>query len=261
MRSRRRPLVPSCGQNCALQSVVHRDLGWRIPHGHSRSVRNSSASSGSRSMPKVAVAQRVAPKATTDRRLEMRLRDNDRALRTAYHATVAAVREERTITPAADWLVDNFHVVEEQVREIRIDLPPGFHRQLPKLMGGPFEGYPRVFGLAWAFVAHTDSRFDPEMLCRFVRAYQRVQPFDHRRALGGRDHAAGRARGEFAAFGRRHRGLPSSAGRGQPLADRLLGIGSREAEPADAILRGLEGHCQRPSRFSWSNGCVNKTRE
>ena len=43
-------------------------------------------------------------------------------------------------------------------------------------MGGPFEGYPRVFGLAWAFVAHTDSRFDPEMLCRFVRAYQRVQP-------------------------------------------------------------------------------------
>ena len=69
-------------------------------------------------MPRVfAVAQRVAPKATTDRRLEIRLRDNDRALRTAYHATVAAVREERTITPAADWLVDNFHVVEEQIRE------------------------------------------------------------------------------------------------------------------------------------------------
>ena len=33
-----------------------------------------------------------------------------------------------------------------------------------------------MFGVAWAFVAHTDSRFDPEMLCRFVRAYQEVQP-------------------------------------------------------------------------------------
>src|SRR4029079_736823 len=37
-------------------------------------------------------------------------------------------------------------------------------------------GYPRVFGLAWAFVAHTDSRFDPEVLIRFVRSYQTVQP-------------------------------------------------------------------------------------
>ena len=53
---------------------------------------------------------------------------------------------------------------------------PGYYRELPKLAEGHLEGYPRVFGLAWAFVAHTDSRFDPEMLRRFVRAYQRVQP-------------------------------------------------------------------------------------
>ena len=72
--------------------------------------------------------------------------------------------------------VDNYHLVEEQIREIRDDLPPGYYRQLPKLADGPFAGYPRVFGLAWAFVAHTDSRFDPEMLRRFVRAYQHVQP-------------------------------------------------------------------------------------
>jgi cyclic beta-1,2-glucan synthetase len=66
--------------------------------------------------------------------------------------------------------------VEEQIREIREDLPPGYYRQLPKLASGPFAGYPRVFGIAWAFVAHTDSHFDPEMLRRFVRAYQTVQP-------------------------------------------------------------------------------------
>jgi cyclic beta-1,2-glucan synthetase len=66
--------------------------------------------------------------------------------------------------------------VEEQIREIREDLPPGYYRQLPKLASGPFAGYPRVFGIAWTFVAHTDSHFDPEMLRRFVRAYQTVQP-------------------------------------------------------------------------------------
>ena len=54
--------------------------------------------------------------------------------------------------------------------------PRGFYRQLPKLADGPLEGYPRVFGIAWAFVAHTDSHFDPQALIRFVQAYQRVQP-------------------------------------------------------------------------------------
>jgi cyclic beta-1,2-glucan synthetase len=124
----------------------------------------------------LAAAQGITSNHATDRRLESRLRNNDRALRAAYHAIIAAAREQRTITAAADWLVDNFHVIEEQVREIRIDFPPGFHRQLPKLLDGPLAGHPRVFGLAWAFVAHTDSHFDPQMLCRFVRAYQRVQP-------------------------------------------------------------------------------------
>ncbi len=52
----------------------------------------------------------------------------------------------------------------------------GLYRQFPKLACGPFAGYPRVFGIAWAFVAHTDSYFDLEMLCRFVTAYQEVQP-------------------------------------------------------------------------------------
>ena len=124
----------------------------------------------------LAAAQQITSKPTADLRLERRLRDNERALRRAYHATIAALREERAVTPAADWLIDNFHVVEEQVREIRVDLPPGYHRQLPKLINGPFEGHPRVFGIAWAFVAHTDSHFDPDMLSRFVRAYQSVEP-------------------------------------------------------------------------------------
>jgi cyclic beta-1,2-glucan synthetase len=124
----------------------------------------------------LAAAQHVAPKLNSDHRLERRLKDNERTLRQCYVAMIAAARDARSITPAADWLVDNFHVVQEQVHAIRTDLPPSFQRQLPRLIDGPFKGYPRVYGLAWAFVAHTDSRFDPQSLCRFLRAYQRVQP-------------------------------------------------------------------------------------
>ncbi|MGH6692605.1 MAG: glycosyl transferase, partial [Gammaproteobacteria bacterium] len=122
----------------------------------------------------LADAQRVG--SGRGRRLLPRVEDNGRVLRESYRVIANAIREERAITPAAEWLVDNFHVVDEQLREIRDDLPPGFYRELPKLAEGPLAGYPRVYGIAWAFVAHTDSRFDPESLRRFVQAYQRVQP-------------------------------------------------------------------------------------
>ncbi len=105
-----------------------------------------------------------------------RVQENGRILLEYYRAIARAIQQEQLITPAAEWLVDNFYIVEEQLREIRDDLPAGYYRELPKLRTGHLAGYPRVFGVAWAFVAHTDSRFDPEVLRRFVIAYQRVQP-------------------------------------------------------------------------------------
>jgi cyclic beta-1,2-glucan synthetase len=107
--------------------------------------------------------------------LQKRLDDNASVLLAAYRASAAELEGGRVVEPAAEWLLDNYHVVEEQVRQIRDDLPPGFYRQLPKLSDGPFAGYPRVLGLAWAFVAHTDSNFDPDSLRRFISAYQSVQ--------------------------------------------------------------------------------------
>src|SRR4030088_3526643 len=124
----------------------------------------------------LAAAQSVAHRRSARRSLDVRLKDNESVLLAAYRAIGAAAGEGRSITPAAEWLLDNYHLVEQQVREVRTDLPPGYYRQLPKLSSGPLAGYPRVFGVAWAFVAHTDSRFDPEALTRFVRAYQNVQP-------------------------------------------------------------------------------------
>ena len=124
----------------------------------------------------LAVAQAVTDTAEAVPPLAARLDDNAAVLLAAYRSSAAALEGGHTIVPAAEWLLDNYHLVEEQIREIRQDLPPGYYRQLPKLASGPFAGYPRVFGIAWAFVAHTDSHFDPEILQRFVLAYQRVQP-------------------------------------------------------------------------------------
>ena len=124
----------------------------------------------------LAVAQRVAPRLRRGRPLTPRLYENTTVLTEAYRTIVRATAAKQAISPAAEWLLDNFHVVDEQIREIKNDLPPGFYRLLPKLLEGPLQGYPRVFGISWALVAHTDSAFDIEKLTRFVEAYQGVAP-------------------------------------------------------------------------------------
>lgn len=124
----------------------------------------------------LAVAQSVTSKRLARHSLQARLRDNETVLLAAYRTIATAVGEGHAITPAAEWLIDNYHLVEAQTRQIKDDLPPPFYRQLPKLATGHLSGYPRVFGIAWNYVAHSDSLFDPETLRRFVRAYQQVQP-------------------------------------------------------------------------------------
>ena len=124
----------------------------------------------------LAGAQFILERPSSGPSLTARLKDNAHHLLRAYETTVTAAGNGEAITPAAEWLLDNYHLVEKQVRQIRDDLPASYYRQLPKLGAGSFAGYPRVFGLAWAFIAHTDSHFDSDLLCRFVQAYQTVQP-------------------------------------------------------------------------------------
>ncbi|WP_124084026.1 GH36-type glycosyl hydrolase domain-containing protein [Burkholderia gladioli] len=124
----------------------------------------------------LAHAQTVAPRQTFGPSLVRRLKHNADHLLKAYRNTVVSDALGEQIMPAAEWLLDNYHLIAEQVRQVREDLSPRYYRQLPKLDDGPFAGYPRVLGISWAFVAHTDSRFDPEVLCRFMLAYQAVAP-------------------------------------------------------------------------------------
>ena len=105
-----------------------------------------------------------------------RLEDNGRKLFAAYRTLVDAIQNGRAISPAAEWLVDNFHVVEEQLREIREDLPRSYYHELPKLAQGPLKDYPRIYAVALPLIAHTDCRLDTATLRRYIAAYQTVAP-------------------------------------------------------------------------------------
>ena len=197
----------------------------------------------------LAAAQPVTPKVAKGNTLAGRLVDNEAVLLHAYRTIAKAISEEQAITPAAEWLIDNYHIVERQIRDIRSDLPPGYYRQLPKLAEGPFAGYPRVVGVAWAFVAHTDSRFDPEILARYVRAYQDVQPL----TIGELWAVAITLRIVLVENLRRlaERMVHSRTSREEAdnLADRLLGAGGYTAEPVPVVLGGYR-RAQLPDAFA-----------
>ena len=78
------------------------------------------------------------------------------------------------MSPAAEWLLDNFHLVEAQLQQIREGVPRRYYARLPKLAAPPLAGLPRVYGIAWAYVAHTDSVLNADLFTAFLNAYQEV---------------------------------------------------------------------------------------
>jgi cyclic beta-1,2-glucan synthetase len=105
-----------------------------------------------------------------------RLDESAARLEDAYQFLSTIARADPQPVASEDWLRDNYHVVQDQVREVRQDLPRKFYLQLPKLAEGAYRGYPRVFVIARELIAHTAGRFDLETLVDFTAAYQRVAP-------------------------------------------------------------------------------------
>jgi cellobiose phosphorylase len=107
-------------------------------------------------------------------RLLARLAANEAVLLEVRDLVIEAVKASRRITPAGDWLLDNFYLIEEQVRAAKRLLPKGYAKGLPRLKDGPSKGLPRVYDIALETISHGDGRVDPESLESFVAAYQTV---------------------------------------------------------------------------------------
>lgn len=121
----------------------------------------------------LASTHQLATQSGSDKLL-LRLAENERLLIDAYDVVTAAAAQDRQIEPGGEWLLDNFYLIEEQIREIRRLLPPAYSRELPRLANTAAVGCPRVYGIALEFIAHVDGRVDLEGLNSFMTAYQSV---------------------------------------------------------------------------------------
>ncbi|MBI3297377.1 MAG: DUF3131 domain-containing protein [Elusimicrobia bacterium] len=194
-----------------------------------------------------------------------RFEENGRMLGRAYRLLADDVHRGEFVTPAAEWLLDNFHLVAAEIREVRLNLPRGYHRRLPALAPPELKGAARVYALAVELLRHSDSRLDPAQLLRFLNGFQTVAPLtvgelwawpsmlklaliENMRRLTGEILAARDARRAADAYVAR----VDSAGRGEPpplarelhLAQvvRILQRAREYGHRLEAVRAGLDAH-------------------
>ncbi len=109
-------------------------------------------------------------------RLLARLAATRRILSDAHARLLTATVTGVDAGPAAEWLLDNYHVVQEHLQEVRGSLPGGYYRELPELANGPMTGYPRVYEIAISLISHTEARVDLENVDLYVESFQSVTP-------------------------------------------------------------------------------------
>lgn len=123
---------------------------------------------------KVLAKRHFTRKFGVQNRLLKRLDENQQVLLGTRILLTSALKDKLPITPAGEWLLDNFYLIEEHIRIAKQHLPNAYSRELPGLANGPSQSLPRVYDLALEAISHGDGRVDSESLLRFVAAYQTV---------------------------------------------------------------------------------------
>ncbi len=90
----------------------------------------------------------------------------------AYRVLSGLAKNEQELSPAAEWLIDNFYIIQEQIVQIENDFPKEFHKTIPLISKGELEGLPRVYELVLNYLTHTDNIFEDEGLTLYIHSYQ-----------------------------------------------------------------------------------------
>lgn len=118
----------------------------------------------------------VARRSRVSSRMHLRrLAGDARVLREVYTALAEDAHRE-SVSPAAEWFLDNYYVISAAARDINRDLPGGFFRRLPMVATDEFAGLPRIYALALELVRCSAGNLDAQRLHRFVSAFQSVTP-------------------------------------------------------------------------------------
>ncbi|MDR8393270.1 glycosyltransferase 36 [Aliifodinibius sp. S!AR15-10] len=120
--------------------------------------------------------QAVTLKAKPLQAIEPLLSSSKKTLTTTYRALARAARKNRELSVAGEWLIDNFYIIQEQIVQLKEDLPISYYRKLPRLESGPFTGYSRIYEVVHKLAVLSDNIIDRENTKTVVKAFQHIEP-------------------------------------------------------------------------------------
>ena len=123
---------------------------------------------------RLAAEHQLDIKPLRDKALLKRLEHCRRWMQRVCRDVSEASRLEQSLAPTAEWLLDNEYILESNARDVLLNLPWKFYRQLPALANETDRGTPRIYALAREFAADTDLRVDGDNTLSFIASYQRA---------------------------------------------------------------------------------------
>ncbi len=103
-----------------------------------------------------------------------RLAENEATLQEVRKLLTDSIKRKNQVTPAGEWLIDNFYLIEEHIRIAKAHFPKNYSEDLPQLLDGTSAGLTRSYDIVLQIISHSDGRINMESLSSFVKAYQTV---------------------------------------------------------------------------------------
>ena len=100
------------------------------------------------------------------------LLENYVKIRKVYQLLNEHIKLDISIHPAGEWILDNFYIIEESVKQIEKEMSIKKYINFTGIQNGKYKGFARIYVLATEIVAYTDNKISSENLESYLQAYQ-----------------------------------------------------------------------------------------
>ena len=122
---------------------------------------------------KIASSHNTISKSQKDTYPVPQLIENFKTIEEVYNILNEHLKLGINIHPAGEWLLDNFYIIEETVKQIQKELPLNKYMNFVGISNGEYKGFARIYVLASEIVAYTDNKIERENLEDYLISYQR----------------------------------------------------------------------------------------
>lgn len=121
---------------------------------------------------KIASSQSITTKSQKDTYPVPGLLENFKTIEEVYNLLNEHLKLGINIHPAGEWLLDNFYIIEETVKQIQKELPLKKYTNFVGIANGEYKGFARIYVLASEIVAYSDNKIEKENLSDYLESYQ-----------------------------------------------------------------------------------------